>query len=190
MKKLLIIGAAVAALTATAPAASAQSWMSINQRQAQLDQRIDVGVRNGSLTRSEALRLRGEFNDLARLEARYRVNGLSAYERRDLDMRFDRLSAQINYQRHDNDNRGWTNINARQRELEARINQGVREGSLTLREASGLRAEFNSIARLEARYRVGGLSVRERFDLQQRFNVLDNRITAERNDWQTRRYRG
>ena len=193
MKKLLLIAAAAGALAATAPAASAQSWVSINQRQANLDQRIDAGVRDGSLTRSEAVRLRGEFNDLARLEARYRVNGLTVSERRDLDMRFDRLSSQIRYQRADDDQsygRGWHSINARQRTLDARIDAGVREGSLTRREAASLRSQFNSIARLEASYRRGGLSVSEMRDLDRRFDVLGARITAERNDWQNRRRRG
>jgi hypothetical protein len=77
-------------------------WMGINQRQAQLDRRIDQGLRNGSLTRREAARLRAEFYDIARLEARYRMNGLSGWERADLDRRFDQLSAQIRNERHDN----------------------------------------------------------------------------------------
>jgi hypothetical protein len=102
MKKILISIAAVSALAAaTAPAiASAQS---INDRQAQLDRRIDMGVRNGSLTRSEAYRLRGQLRDTARLERDYRRGGLSGWERADLDRRFDRISAQVRYERHDRD---------------------------------------------------------------------------------------
>lgn len=82
-----------------------RNWSSINQRQAQLDRRIDVGVRNGSLSHREAARLRGEFNSLARLEAHYRRGGLTGWERTDLDRRFDRLSAQIRYERADYDRR-------------------------------------------------------------------------------------
>lgn len=128
MKKfttLTLIGAA-SALALSATAASAQAygdrydgyrgdsyrsdqrgdrngWRSIDQRQAHLDRRIDQGLRNGSLTRREAWRLRAEFRDIARLEARYRVNGLSGWERADLDRRFDQLSAQIRYERRDNE---------------------------------------------------------------------------------------
>jgi hypothetical protein len=76
-------------------------WVSIDQRLAQLDRRIDQGVRDGSLNRREAWRLRGEFNDLARLQARYRTNGLTGWERADLDRRFDILSNQIRAERHD-----------------------------------------------------------------------------------------
>lgn len=84
---------------------SQASWQNINQRQANLDRRIDRGVRNGDLSRREAARLRGEFNALARLEQNYRRGGLTQWERADLDRRFDRLSAQIRYERRDNDNR-------------------------------------------------------------------------------------
>lgn len=201
MKKLLAMAVAASALAMAAPAA-AQSWQSINERQANLDARIDAGVRSGDLTRSEAARLRDEFEDLARLEARYRSSyGLSPAERRDLDMRFDRLSAQIRYERNDwqdrdrNDwrdrdryDRSWRPINQRQRMLENRIDRGIRDGRLTRSEAYRLRAEFNDIARLEARYRRGGLSYQERRDLDRRFDRLDVRLTAWLNDWDRRRY--
>ena len=81
------------------------NWQTINQRQATLDRRIDQGVRNGSLSRREASRLRGEFNSLIRLESNYRRGGLNNWERADLDRRFDRLSASIRYERRDHDNR-------------------------------------------------------------------------------------
>ena len=135
MKKTLTILAATAAsvLALSAGAASAQGWnsntqrpsadarydrggewrdsrggwMNINQRQAQLDRRIDQGIRNGSITRNEAIRLRSEFRDIARLEARYRANGLSNWERADLDRRFDTLSARIRWERNDGDRYGY-----------------------------------------------------------------------------------
>ena len=104
LTKIMLIGAS--ALTLTAGAASAQparDWMPINARQAELDHRIDTGVRSGQLTHREARHLRGEFRDIARLEARYRASdGLSGWERADLNRRFDRLSAQIHMEKHDN----------------------------------------------------------------------------------------
>jgi len=111
VKKLIISGLiAASALAVTAGAASAQPyrgdhgrWMSINERQANLDRRIDRGLETGQLTRREAWRLRQEFRDITRLEYRYRANGLSNWERADLDRRFDRLSAQIRWERRDGD---------------------------------------------------------------------------------------
>lgn len=118
MKKIVLALTAASALAATAVPAAAQpymghdryghgGWTSINQRQSQLDRRIDMGVRNGQLTRHEAGRLRNEFYGLARLERRYRANGLSGWERADLDRRFDGLSAKVRWERRDNDRYGY-----------------------------------------------------------------------------------
>ena len=125
IKKLIF--AAVAAATVAGGAAIAQpygydrgydngyhrgydrggGWVSINQREAQLDRRIDRGVQTGQLTRREAYVLRSQFNRLVRLEARYRYNGLSNWERADLDRRFDNLSDQIRAERHDGERYGY-----------------------------------------------------------------------------------
>ena len=130
------------------------------------------------------------------MEARYRRDGLSSWERNDLDRRFDSLSQQIRYQRHDRDERGdrndrgdrdWQPINQRQRQLDQRIDQGVRNGDLTRNEAYRLRAEFQDIARLEARYRRNGLSYQERADLDRRFDNLSRQIYVERRDRDDRR---
>jgi chromosome segregation ATPase len=190
MKKFLAMAVAASALAVAAPA-SAQAWQSINQRQANLDARIDAGVRNGSLTRTEAARLRAEFHALARLEARYRASyGLSYAERADLDRRFDALSARIRYERRDDDRfgRDWQPINQRQNMLENRINAGIRSGRLTRSEAYQLRAEFNAIARIESRYRRNGLSYAERRDLDRRFDRLTSHLEASLRDRD--RYRG
>jgi hypothetical protein len=185
MKKFLAMAVAASALSIAAPAA-AQSWQSINERQANLEQRIDAGVRNGSLTRSEAADLRREFYNIASAERAYRNSGggLDARERRDLDRRFDELSARIRWDRHDGQDRndGWQNINQRQRELDRRIDAGVRDRSLSRQEAYRLREEFSEIARLEERYRRNGLSTTERRDLDRRFDRLSYRVEAERRD--------
>lgn len=106
MKRTLLALAALATVAAAPLAAQAAPWQTINQRQANLEQRINQGVRSGDLTRREADRLRGEFRSISRLEANYRrSNGLSARERADLDARFDRLSRQIKVERHDRQDR-------------------------------------------------------------------------------------
>lgn len=203
----LFAAAAASVLALSAGTASAQAWTSINERQATLDARIDAGVRSGDLTRGEAVELRGAFNEVAQLEARYRVDGLSAWERTDLERRFDALSTRIRYDRNDDQERRgdrdgrrdnndndrwdnnwrnsdgrWMNINQRQERLDRRIDQGLRTGKITRREAYRLRADFQTIARLETRYRVNGLSSWERSDLDRRFDTLAARIRWERQD--------
>jgi hypothetical protein len=203
MNRTLLAAAAFGALAIAAPAFAQPAWQNIDQRQAQLDQRIDVGVRNGALNRNEAARLRAEFRMIADLERTYRSNGLSMTERADLDRRFNLLSARIRSERADNQDRrgpgynngdrGGASINARQAVLDRRIDMGLRNGSLTRAEATRLRAEFRTIANLEARYRVNGLNANERRDLDRRFDLLQVRLRAELADnnfrWDNQRYR-
>ena len=82
-------------------------WQSISNRKFQLDRRIDVGLRNGSLSRREANRLKIELNSLVRLERNYMRGGLTRWERSDLDRRYDRLALQIRAERRDRDNRRY-----------------------------------------------------------------------------------
>lgn len=109
MKAFSIIAAGLGLVTMAVPTvASAQGWQTINQRQANLERRINQDVRSGALNRTEATRLRTQFRDLRQLEARYqRSNGLSAAERRDLDRRFDALSARTRVQKNDHQGRRY-----------------------------------------------------------------------------------
>lgn len=107
--KLKLIGAALAIALAAGAGTAAAAPSSINSRQAQIEQRIDMGARNGSLTRYEARNLRTELNRVARLEARYRRDGLTRWERADLDQRLDVLSAKVRWERHDRQDRDRRN---------------------------------------------------------------------------------
>lgn len=128
MKTILAALAAVAAVTAVAAPAAAQPYRdhdrhdqgryeqgrheqgrheqgryNLNQRQDRLNERIEIGVRRGMITRREAAQLRDQSRAIARIEARYRVNGLNGRERADLDRRFDRLDARIAHEMRDRD---------------------------------------------------------------------------------------
>ena len=123
MKKALIPVLAIAAASVAVPAAAQHydrydrhdrgdryeqnrgAWQSISNRKYQLDRRIDVGLRNGSLSRSEGRRLENELNRLVRLERSYMRGGLTRWERNDLDRRYDRLAVQVRIERRDRDNR-------------------------------------------------------------------------------------
>lgn len=193
MKKLLIGLLAATAVSAVAMPALAQPWRGINERQRDLDQKIDNGVRRGCLTAREAGRLRAEFRQIVILEGSYRRSGggLNAWERSDLDRRLDRLNQDIRRQCRDGDDRPgagpglpWEDINRRQRRLDDRIDRGVRRGCLSAREAARLRAEFRNLSMLENSYRRsgGGLNQWERQDLDRRFDRLGQDIRRQCND--------
>ncbi|HZW15314.1 MAG TPA: hypothetical protein VFF66_03560 [Brevundimonas sp.] len=122
MKKALIPLLAIAAASVAVPAVAqhhdrydrgdryAQNrggWQSISNRKHQLDRRIDVGIRNGALSRREARGLQTQLNSLIRLERNYMRGGLTRWERNDLDRRYDRLAVQVRIERRDRDNRRW-----------------------------------------------------------------------------------
>ncbi len=120
MKKIILTLAAVSALTATAASAQpgrdnrdfgrppiAAPGVSIDARQAMLSQRIQVGQRNGTITRREATRLNAELRDIDRAEWSFRRSGpgLTRNEIAQLEVRLDRLAAMVRIDRNDRDNR-------------------------------------------------------------------------------------
>jgi hypothetical protein len=199
MKKFILpLFAAIAVCAVSAPALAQPGWRGVNERQRELDDRIDRGVRSGCLNRGEALRLRTEFQRIALMERQYRAsNGaFTQAERQDLDRRMDRLAQDIRRQCRDDDTRWdghgnpgmpWENINQRQRRLDDRIDRGVRNRCLSAREATRLRSVFREIADMESRYRRsnGGLQDWERRDLDRRFDQLgaDIKRQCRDGDW-------
>lgn len=77
-------------------------------------------------------------------------------------------------------------VNQRQREIAFRIDQGQRNGGISVREARYLREELRDIERLEARYRRDGFSRWEVSDLDRRLDALSRKVRFERRDFDRR----
>ena len=79
-------------------------------------------------------------------------------------------------------------VNAREREQQARLRQGLRSGALTGREYVRLEAQEAHIRAEERRYRAndGHLGPRERADLQRDLNRESRRIAQQKHDGQVR----
>jgi hypothetical protein len=128
MKKIALIALAAASLGAVAAPAVAQDYrhdgyrhdagrynnsarwdyrhdwdrgFNVNQMQNQLNDRIFRGIRNGRLTQNEARNLRGQFQEITRLEVNYRRGGLNAWERRDLERRLVAFETRLDRQLRD-----------------------------------------------------------------------------------------
>jgi hypothetical protein len=127
MKTLMATLAAVAAVTAAAPVAAQpyrdydrgdryersddryeqrDRWdrgghANFDQRRARLDRRIERNLRDGDLTRREAIRLSNQLIAIERLQTRYRVNGYNRWEISDLDRRLDGLEQRVYAQSRD-----------------------------------------------------------------------------------------
>ncbi len=125
MKRFLIPALAAASLVAAVSPALAQPYGHqgprhdgynvgpgagglVNERQDRIERRIDQGVRTGQVTRREAIQLRAELNRIEGLERYYRrSDGLSGWERRDLERRLDSLSARVFAERNDQEHRRY-----------------------------------------------------------------------------------
>jgi len=108
MKKLTVVLAGLGMAAATLPSvASAAPWTHISQRQANLSQRIDQGVRSGALDRREAYQLKSQLRDVVGLEYRYARSGgrIDMRERADLERRYNAISAKVRFEKHDRQHR-------------------------------------------------------------------------------------
>ncbi|HYD28982.1 hypothetical protein [Brevundimonas sp.] len=148
------------------------------QRRADLDARIDAGVRDGSISRFEADRLRDDYDALVQLETRYAADGrMTTAERRDLRDRYRALSQRVGDERRDDDaGYGWRPLADQRAAFLARVDTAVRNRDLTRTEGTRLRADFDALVRLESDYRRDGLSAREQQDLTDRLADLDRRL--------------
>jgi hypothetical protein len=189
MRKHVLALLAATALAGTAAPALAQS---VNERQANIEQRINTAARNGAITSTEAARLRAELRQIADVEARYRRDGLSTAERIDLDRRFDALNRQIRTERADNNDRGgnftgaWEPLRQREIDFNQRVDAGMRAGNLNRNEADRLRRDYTAFVNLATQYRNsgGGYDARERSELQRRYDFLISQIRYDQADFE------
>ena len=75
---------------------------------------------------------------------------------------------------------GGGGISSRLARLESQIRISFQRGEISEREAARLQNELIGLSELERSYRINGLSRQERFDLQQRLQMLERRIERAR----------
>jgi hypothetical protein len=104
MKKFIIALAATTAIAAASPAA-AQFGGNLQVRTDQLQAELQAGVRNGTITRAEAMPLRDQLRMLTQLERQYARGGFSMQERNELQSRTQSLRQGIRMAVRNNDDR-------------------------------------------------------------------------------------
>lgn len=195
-----------------------QHW-NLNNMSTDEQARINAGIKNGSLTKAEADKLQARLNNINSLKSRLSVNGLNKTERLRLDAELDSLAQQIYKESKDGDRQRWLgkqpwswargnggggklnnflNLNAWQHwnldtmttDEEARINAGVRNGSITPAEASRLRGQVARVNELKRKLSIGGMSPAERVKLDSEIDQLAQRIYKESHDGDRRGWLG
>ena len=155
----------------------------IDRAQAAISARIQQGLASGHITPSEARELYRRDRDIEAREMRFKSNGVATpQERQQLRADLDALGAEVERKMANRDvvaqpGNGNTNgIDNRQVNIGQRIDEGIRSGHITQREARMLQNRERTIARHEANFkRDGVVTPQERRQLQ-------NELTKLRND--------
>jgi hypothetical protein len=152
----------------------------IQQRMDHQENRIEQGVQSGALTPRETGRLEGEQAKIQQTEERMKSDGkLTGNERERLTIMQNKAGQDIYNQKHDAQT---ANVNKpltpRQRQInqQGRIDQGIKSGELTPKEAGRLEAEQAHIQQAKERMKSDGqLTGAE----HQRLNTMQNKAGGD-----------
>lgn len=148
----------------------------VAQGRAAFNARVDAAVTARRLTRTEATRLKTDYQALIQIETRYNSDGMiNATERADLDARLDALDLRVG-----DGPAGATpaaNLTARARltNLETTLTVAERSGAVTRAEAADIRVEAGDLARLDAAYARTSPSADDTAYLSRRIGELEAR---------------
>ncbi|MGV3621778.1 MAG: hypothetical protein ACO1OB_13220 [Archangium sp.] len=102
----------------------------LNQRSANIDKRIENGLKNGSLTEEEASALKQKAEAL-----KSELGNANPAAMKELAGKFKELSKEVRSERHDNE----LDPAKRKENFQKRIDKGIADGSLTEQEAASLK---------------------------------------------------
>jgi hypothetical protein len=152
-------------------------WQPLSTRSSAFEQQINAGLRNRTLSQTEANRLRNDWRALAQVEANYQRGGLDSREQADLWARYnaidDRMAGSIGGFGNDRNPVRWS-------QMETRLATAERNGRISRNDAVQLRAQLGDLARLDAAYANGGYSSDQRAYLTRRYADLDGILSAYR----------
>ena len=192
-----LLATAVFAGLGMSPAMAQPNTPRIDQAQQAITTRIQQGMASGHITPSEAQMLIRRDRDIQMREAQYKSNGnATAQERQQLRNDLSALNADVERMMANNNvvrppvNAGNTpGIDNREYQVGRRIDEGVRAGRITQREARRLERREREIARHEAFFKSDGVVTRqERRQLRDELDAL--RDDVERMINNDRRGRG
>jgi hypothetical protein len=175
--------AAFAQSSGTSTTSTPVTGKTVQDRKDNQQKRIGEGLENGSLTAGEAGKLENKEKNLNGEERDMREdNGgkLSAADKAKLTRQQNRLSNNIYNQKHDAQTQPKTNneVNARDRNQQKRIGEGLENGKLTAGEASNLEKKETKLNKEERNDRAangGKLTQGEKG----RINRQQNRVSKQ-----------
>jgi len=194
--KLTSFLSACAVTVFVATPAFAQSTASEGQRDINQQQRIEQGLKSGALTTQEAARLEGEEARVEKMQANALRDGkLTPEEKARIGQAQNKVSQDIYREKHDAQ-RGDPNSASSQRmqadvqrnvNQQQRIEQGIRSGQLTNKEAGKLEGGQSRVSRMESRAGAdGNVGPKEQRRIQNSENKQSKHVYREKHDGQKR----
>lgn len=154
-------------------------WQPLATRSNEFEQRLAAGLRDRSLTRVEANRLRTEWRALAQVEANYQRGGIDAREQADLWSRYNAIDSRLGGSF--GGGGAWDDRNmARWTQLQSRLATAEQGNRIDRNEAAHVRLQLSDLARLDAAYSNGGYNADERAYLTRRYAELEQMLGNNR----------
>jgi hypothetical protein len=156
-----------------------------NQREANQDQRIANGLRDGQMSSGEAARAERTQANIDRQVDNDRVaNGgaLTNQERQQVNREQSAASRQISRDNHNGNTIGPNKVNQREANQEQRVADGERGGQMTSAEAAGAQRNQSNVAQQTHNDRVAnpsGLNQQQRQQINQEQNKASRQIHQE-----------
>ncbi|MBG6072540.1 MULTISPECIES: hypothetical protein [unclassified Polaromonas] len=186
-KFLIVSLLAIAALGALgmSPAMAQTSTPRIDQAQQAIGERIQQGLVSGYITPSEAQILIRRDRDIQLREAQYKSNGTATPQERQrlrndlsaLSADVERMMANNNMVRPPNNAAQTPGIDHQEYQASRRIDEGVRSGRITQREAHRLHRREREIARHESFFKSDGVvTQQERRQLRNELDALRDEV--------------
>ena len=160
----------------------------VDRAQQAISDRIQQGMASGQITPSEAQALYRRDREISIRENRLKTDGRATpQERQQLRADLDGLNADVERMMTNRNVVGQRGnapgIDNRQFNIGERIDEGVRSGRITQREARKLHSRERDIARQEARFKRGGVvTPQERRKLQNEQAALSNEVQRMMNN--------
>lgn len=150
---------------------------SVAQGRAAFETRVDASVNARRITRTEATRLKTDYQALIQLETRYAAKGsITAAERNDLDTRLDALDVRVGDGPAVQPPVATQTPRVRLAALETAVTAAERSGALTRADAADVRVQLGDLTRLEAAYGRYNPSADETAYLTRRLGELETRV--------------
>lgn len=194
MNRNLIVTAliATAAFGASFAASAQTNATNTTQRDVNQEQRIENGLQNGSITTRENSELQREESHVDHMQARDMKDGsMSPEEKARLTAAQNKVSRDISQAKGNGINGNPMSASSQRAQADVqrdvnqqqRINNGVRDGSLTNRQAARLERGQSHVDAREARAGADGhIGAREQRNIQRADNRQSKRIYHKRHD--------